>query len=325
MNLNDALARGYLNVKPPTPQIIEVDRTIVLGDGDETKTCASFGLRLVGNGHGPNAAEMSPWGGATLLRWVGPAVDASGKPSVVVKVAGPVAACEVGGFTIDCNGVAGVGLELQHPMESRIHDILIANPGKIGVWMHGVRTGGGATVATVAMNCCWNWIERVSVFVQAAGTVGWEVGVGDDTKTWGVSRNVFMQCAVQGTGVVGQVGWRLRGCDSNYWVFRESFDCETPLLMDTPMDATYPGQFPYANHGVMDYLWPPVKNPWLPAVRWAKGWNPWNVGAVFENPIQESAGKGVDGKELYYPAVVEVEGNERALIWQGVREKGKEG
>lgn len=256
--------------------IFEINKTIELGNGNENNISTVNLQTIKGAGSSAHDAEFSPWWtSGTILRWVGPI------GGTMIRINGPVYGVDIQGITLDCNGIADIGIDIRHGYRCSFKDILVRYPFRKGIVMKSVSQQRSIPGNAVVVNCGKNLLENIRVLLLGKDSVGFEIG-GNDADHMGCSQNRFIDCSVIGSWLSNQIGWKLKFCDSNYFEFPASYGCETALLFEPPEKGAYKECYPAANNMYMPFMWP-SKGEFL---SYAKDWNPVNFTTI-DSPIRE--------------------------------------
>lgn len=179
------------------PYMYDVYQTIELGTGDANNISTAASVSITGRGCGANEGELGFLEGGTYLRWRGPA----GQP--MIRVRGPIYGVQISGLTLDCAGIASVGIQMDHPINATLDQVHIRNFTNIGLRLRSTMGGRPG----MAVNACGNRFTQMRTFSMNHNAVGYDIG--DEPFFAGTSSNTFEQCSA----LAGGYGWWLRGVD----------------------------------------------------------------------------------------------------------------
>lgn len=197
----------------PGRLVLTDDIQIGDGTGNYSSGAATYsnkhGVILQGTGGGAGPDGVSS-GYSTIVYNGSPIAGAA------LNVNGPMFKVGLRNLTIDCNGLAAIGYDLNHVQESLFENVKVLNNTGFGMRLRGYAnpTGGGNGANNNTFRQCF-------VNSTQSGAGGLDLGAQSTQASpfLGVSQNVFDNCRWRFDGAPGTTtGVRLNFCDANTFI-----------------------------------------------------------------------------------------------------------
>lgn len=193
--------------------------TFTIGDGTSTTISTYSGVSLVfQSGNRMSVTPASAMTEMVKLKYTGSAL--STKP--VIKVSGPVGGVKLGGFTVDGQGNAGIGVQVMHSEGAVIEDVQVYNVTNLGLDIdsYGVSSFNSGTRTTNNYGNTGR-VNNIFINMPAASSVANAIGIRIG-QTGTVSQWQFYggRISVPGTVTIvgtGGRGVQLRFADHNFF------------------------------------------------------------------------------------------------------------